>query len=118
MSRDTPNTVPPAANVATDGFLQSVSQLRADDDDFSDFGNDPEELEIIEQLFSQVTSKQQDNASLIVTDIEDYEPPRGVRLPKVLGLEQTRQWESESNKIQIDGQAQNSEFTTPSPMLY
>jgi hypothetical protein len=117
MSSDIPNTVPPT-NLTTDSFLQSINQLTADDDDFSDFGNDPEELEIIEQLFSQITSKPPENASLIVTDIEDYEPPRGVRLPKVLGLEQTRQWESDSNKIQIDGQAQNSESTSPSLLWY
>jgi hypothetical protein len=58
--------------------------------DYGDFGDDAEELEIVDKLLSQVASKPEEHESLIVTDIEDYEPPRGIRLPKVLGLEQTR----------------------------
>lgn len=36
----------------------------------------------------QLEEREQD--SFRVTDIEDYEPPQGVRLPAVLGLDQTR----------------------------
>jgi hypothetical protein len=64
------------------------------DDEYSDFAEDPEELEIIDRLLEEVAAKQKQDevAPLIVTDIEDYEAPRGVRLPKVFGHEATRQW--------------------------
>ena len=79
----------------TDTFIESTNRLTADDvSDYGDFGNDEEELQIVEQLLTQVASKPEAQASLLVTDIEDYEPPRGVRLPKVLGFEQTRLWET------------------------
>lgn len=51
-------------------------------DNFSDFGSDAEETEILNQLVTDV-----ENAQLTITDIEDYEPPRGVRLPKNIGFE-------------------------------
>ena len=79
----------------SDTFIESTDRLTADDgSDYGDFGNDEEELEIVEQLLTQVASKPDENESLLVIDIEDYEPPRGVRLPKVLGLEQTRLWDT------------------------
>jgi hypothetical protein len=88
-----------APNIAvSDTFIESTNRLTADDrSDYGDFGNDQEELEIVEQLLEQAAwnaSKLDENESLVVIDIEDYEPPRGVRLPKVLGLESTRLWET------------------------
>lgn len=50
--------------------------------DYGDFGDD-EDLAIIDQLFADAAF----DASLVVTDIEDYEPPRGIRLPKIFGYE-------------------------------
>lgn len=58
--------------------------------DYGDFGNE-EELEIIDQLLGQVGEE-----SLIVTDIEDYEAPRGARVPKILGIE------THSSPIEVD----------------
>ena len=68
------------------------------EDEFSDFEADPEELEIIEQLLQEAAAKHTSiqDAPLVVTDIEDYEAPRGVRLPKVFGQEITRQWNHQS----------------------
>lgn len=83
----------------TDTFIESTNRLTADDgSDYGDFGNDEGELEIVEQLLTQVASKPDEHESLLVIDIEDYEPPRGVRLPKVLGLEQTRHWETTASQ--------------------
>ena len=60
-------------------------------DEYSDFADDPEALEIIDQLLLAVADQRKEdalaNAPLVVTDIEDYEEPRGVRLPKVFGFE-------------------------------
>lgn len=63
------------------------SFLDQDDSDYGDLGNDEEELGIIQHLLNEIDS-QQVQAPLLVTDIEDYEPPKGVRLPKVIGVEQ------------------------------
>jgi hypothetical protein len=59
--------------------------------DYGDFGSDAEELEIIDHILAQVTSERTEDAPLKVTDIEDYEPPRGMRLPKTLGYENIHQ---------------------------
>ena len=100
MSTNLPDPNDAPAISITDTFIESTNRLTADDgSDYGDFGTE-EELEIVDQLFTQVASKSEQNLSLIVTDIEDYEPPRGVRLPKLLGLEATRLWEitpSQSN---------------------
>lgn len=74
---------------------QSKTNTLDDEDGFSDFAEDPEELEIIDQLLLEVAAKQKQSpfAPLVVTDIEDYEAPRGIHLPKVFGLETTRQWD-------------------------
>ena len=76
------------------------------DDEYGSLGVDEGESQIIERLLQGVASgpdpvgredvpsgpeaepDRQD--SFRVTDIEDYEPPRGIYLPKVRGLEQTR----------------------------
>ena len=84
---------PPTISI-TDTFIDSTNRLTADDgSDYGDFG-DEEELEIVEQLLTQVASKPDEHEPLHVIDIEDYEAPRGVRLPKVLGVESTRPWET------------------------
>jgi hypothetical protein len=95
MSSDTPDLHNAADVTITDAFIESANRLIAEEgSDYGDFGNDEEELEIIEQLLAQNASKAEEQESFVVTDIEDYEPPRGVRLPKVLGLERTRLWET------------------------
>ncbi|KAH0832490.1 hypothetical protein AYO21_05172 [Fonsecaea monophora] len=73
-----------------------------DTDEYSDFGEDPEALEIIDRLFLEAAGKSrpdQEIEPLVVTDIEDYEAPRGIRLPKVSGLEARRQWELEPRSV-------------------
>jgi hypothetical protein len=81
-----------------------VSSLADNDDEFSDFAEDPEELEIIERLLEEAAQQTPgQNASLVVTDIEDYEPPQGVFLPKVFGHEATRSgWEYHFNTQRPD----------------
>ncbi|EXJ67264.1 uncharacterized protein A1O5_09277 [Cladophialophora psammophila CBS 110553] len=84
---------------------QTVTRPPEDEgtDEYSDFGEDPEALEIIDQLLLEAAGKsgqEQKNAPLVLTDIEDYEEPRGVRLPKVFGLEATRQWKLETRSVQ------------------
>lgn len=56
--------------------------------DYGDFASDEEE--IINHILGNVepTSLLLD-PPLLVTDIEDYEEPRGVRLPKILGVERS-----------------------------
>ncbi|KAJ4548999.1 hypothetical protein HRR83_003840 [Exophiala dermatitidis] len=52
------------------------------EDEYSDFAEDPEELEIIDRLLLEVaTSRAQAvaPAPLVVTDIEDYEAPRALK---------------------------------------
>ncbi len=94
-----PGPADPSAISISDAFTESTNRLTADDgSDYGDFGNDAEELEIVERLLTQVASKSDEKEPLLVIDIEDYEPPRGVRLPKVLGLEQTRHWETTASQ--------------------
>lgn len=73
-------------------------QLHKDEDEYSDFAEDPDELEIIDQLLLEAAAKQKQDqiASLLITDIEDYEEPQGIRLPKVFGFEATRQWDKQT----------------------
>lgn len=82
-----------------DSQEDTLGTVDAEVDEYSDFGDDPETLEIIDQLLLEAASQRREevlaNAPLVVTDIEDYEEPRGVRLPKVPGLETTRRWGSE-----------------------
>ncbi|KAL9114034.1 MAG: hypothetical protein Q9227_001806 [Pyrenula ochraceoflavens] len=55
---------------------------------FSDYGSEPDE-ELVNELYATIPSTAHDAPQpLIVTDLEDYEDPRGVRLPKILGSEQ------------------------------
>lgn len=76
--------------------LDKTTTLLETESDYGDFANDAEELEIIDTLLSEAENWQRpDAASLLVTDIEDYEPPKGVRLPKILGFEQSsRPWQA------------------------
>ncbi len=56
--------------------------------DYGDFASDEEEI-INYLLEKAVPPSAGAGAPLLVTDIEDYEEPRGVRLPKVLGVERS-----------------------------
>ncbi|KAG9774750.1 hypothetical protein KCU88_g5323, partial [Aureobasidium melanogenum] len=81
------------------------------EDEYSDFAEDPEELEIIDRLLLEVATQQATRTEvvapppLVVTDIEDYEAPRAVRLPKVYGHQTVRHWgahdQSESSEQNI-----------------
>lgn len=102
MSTQPNDSKDPATISVSDTFIESTNRLTADDgSDYGDFGNDEEELQIVEQLLQQATSnasKEEKEAPLVVIDIEDYEAPRGIRLPKVLGLESTRLWETSASQ--------------------
>lgn len=59
--------------------------------DYGDFGSDAEEIQILDELLASIEPAGRDEErvpSFVVTDIEDYEPPRGILLPK--GLLETR----------------------------
>jgi hypothetical protein len=64
------------------------------DSDYGDFASDEEE--IINHLLGNLAPPSPPvDPPLVVTDIEDYEEPRGVRLPKVLGVERSlSKWQS------------------------
>lgn len=49
--------------------------------DYGEFGSDEEEIDILNNLLSKF-----ENDLLTVTDIEDYENPRGLILPKSIDL--------------------------------
>ena len=81
---------------------EAVNPSKHEDlDEYSDFADDPEALEIIDQLLLEAATQQNQEADapLQVTDIEDYEEPRGVYLPKVRGFERTRQEEFPSQHL-------------------
>ncbi len=65
---------------------QSVYGTHSDASDYGDFTLD--EQEIINGLLANITPVNTTaDEPLELTDIEDYEDPRGVRLPKTLGKE-------------------------------
>jgi hypothetical protein len=91
-------SIPPAVSTGNDTLHGSSSDMSQPSevtgfirDDGSDYGEFTlEEQEIIHELLSNVgpDSAIADQPSLELTDIEDYEEPKGVRLPKILGKEQ------------------------------
>lgn len=66
--------------------MTSVIAPSDDASDYGDFGSDAEEIQILDELLAQVASgsEEEQAATLVVTDIEDYEPPRGLLLPAPL----------------------------------
>ena len=82
--------------------------IEHDGSDYGDFGTE-EELTQLEDVLTQLDS-QITEVHLAVTDIEDYEPPNGVRLPKVIAVEQTHySWEVQAALAQPDQVAINLE---------
>lgn len=51
--------------------------------DYGDFGDDAEEIEILNLLLAQVDQKSSEEQAptLVINDIEDYEQPKGIFLP-------------------------------------
>ena len=83
------------------GPEESFPFIDQDGSDYGDFGTE-EELTQLEDILAQLNS-QTIEPRLLVTDIEDHEPPLGVRLPKILGVEQTtRSWEVQATLVQPD----------------
>jgi len=80
--------------------------------DYGDFGSDAEEIELLNELLAQTASEnEQEQQSFVVTDIEDYEPPRGILLPQTITEARlpTSQTEVEAEfKVLRDVQAENS----------
>lgn len=73
-------------------LLTMSSHLEANEpiaDDASDYGDFTlDEQDIIHQLLANITpGNHTGEQPLVLTDIEDYEEPRGVRLPRTLGKE-------------------------------
>ncbi|KIX03366.1 uncharacterized protein Z518_06918 [Rhinocladiella mackenziei CBS 650.93] len=91
-------------NQETHMQVDTIESKRAqeNEDEYSDFAEDPEELKIIDRLLLEAAAKGQ-HAALVVTDIEDYEAPRGVRLPQVPGLAATRQWVDQPQSSESHG---------------
>ena len=80
--------------------------------DYGDFASDEEEI-INHLLQKAVPQSAGAGAPLLVTDIEDYEEPRGVRLPKVLGVERSLQaWPPQ---VQFQSHDQILRNSSPSP---
>jgi hypothetical protein len=89
--------------------------------DYGDFTLDEEEI-IIQLLTNAEPGEAIEEEPLEVTDIEDYEEPQGIRLPKTLGKElwlppwrQQQQHRQQEGVVQIDNQtAVDSNSTTNS----
>jgi len=82
-----------------------TTHLGYDDDEFSDFGADPEELAAIEQLLQEAAAKKQQQlaahtatatatapAPSAVIDIEDYAAPQALRLPEASDILSRQEW--------------------------
>jgi hypothetical protein len=68
--------------------LSPIAATETASDYYSDFASDEEE--IINHLLGNIAPPSPlTDAPLLVTDIEDYEEPRGIRLPKILGVERS-----------------------------
>lgn len=84
-------------------MAEIASTFSPDDNasDYGDFGSDVEEATIIEDLLTQATSQQAEaqDVPLLVTDIEDYESPHGILLPK--DLISTRPVLSQTQRIEV-----------------
>jgi hypothetical protein len=69
-------------------LLLSPAAITENGSDYGDFASDEED--IINSLLGNIAPPSPlTDAPLLVTDIEDYEEPRGIRLPKVLGVERS-----------------------------
>jgi hypothetical protein len=110
LSSLTPNMNSPTLNISMTLSAQATDLLAGDDTDtYSEFDEDPETLALIDALLNVATNTQQQAQALEegtpialeVTDIEDYEAPKGVRLPKVFGVEARRQWSSTQPQQQV-----------------
>ena len=96
---------------------QQVGGHNAGDSDYGSFGDSDGDDELIERLLQTVESKLASGPDSLeeepfrITDIEDYEPPRGVRLPKVPGLEPTRRIDGTATQLEIlrDFEAESGE---------
>lgn len=68
----------------TDAATTSNNALPDNASDYGDFGSDTEEIEILNLLLAQVEKgvTGEDAPPLLVNDIEDYEQPEGIFLPK------------------------------------
>jgi hypothetical protein len=66
--------------------LQATKTVHDDGSDYGDFTVDEEAL-INELLANIQPGNTTTNEPLVLTDIEDYEEPTGIRLPKTLGKE-------------------------------
>jgi hypothetical protein len=119
----TPQDDPDAMSIVEDSTLkinrEDPSIPLDTESDYGDFANDAEELEIIDTLLSEAENGQRlDASSLLVTDIEDYEPPKGVRLPKILGVEHTSYPREPSDQTLQDSGAQNSSTLYPAHLQH
>lgn len=83
----TDSEVPHGASHAMSQRLDVAENTFDDESDYGDFTVD--EQEIIHELLARIApGNTAPEEPLELTDIEDYEEPKGVRLPKTLGKEQ------------------------------
>lgn len=77
-------TSQPDKDPMTDTALPPAHTLLDNVSDYGDFGSDAEEIEILDNLLAQIDSKRGGDQAhlLLIDDIEDYEQPRGILLPK------------------------------------
>jgi len=84
--------------------------------DYGDFGSDAEEIEILDTLLAQAASgTEEGQESFVVTDIEDYEAPRGILLPKTIIETRLHSSQLESHtetEVLRDIEAENSMYNT------
>ena len=82
------SSIPPneAQDIGVQSEIPGTRIQQAAEHNGSDYGDfdDEEDLDQLEQILTQLEAP---SAQLLVTDIEDYEPPGGLRLPKIFGTQ-------------------------------
>lgn len=74
----------PTKDQMTDTVISPDNAQLDNASDYGDFGSDTEEIEILNLLLADVERKAHDEQAppLLINDIEDYEQPKGIILPK------------------------------------
>lgn len=77
-------TMPLGEDPTTDNLNVPIDTLPDNASDYGDFSGDAEEIEILNLLLAQADQKsiEEQEPPLLVNDIEDYEQPKGIFLPK------------------------------------
>ena len=93
MSPTTPNKVQETGEQLGIPATTIEEAAQHNGSDYGDF-DDEKGLDLLEQVLTQLEPTE---VPLLVTDIEDYEPPTGLRLPKIFGAQHLpAPWESQT----------------------